>query len=148
MKVGDVVSRDVATVSCKATISEAAKLMLDRGISWLPVVNEEGRLIGMVTDGACSGAAKSGPSTILVYEAGVRSQTRDGGRQGQFRHRARRDAPGRRQKPGLWCRQKLFELMQKFAISGKVTRRILLLHFSEHSACSVESVGIRLDIGR
>jgi len=44
--------------------------MLDRGISWLPVVNEEGRLIGMVPDGACAGAAKSGPSTILVYEAG------------------------------------------------------------------------------
>jgi hypothetical protein len=59
-----------------------------------------------------------------------------------------RRPPRKRQKPGLWCRQKFFELMQKFAISGKVTRRILLLHFSEHSACSVESVGIRLDIGR
>jgi CBS domain-containing protein len=51
MKAKDVMSVDVATISCRATVLEAAKLMLDRRISGLPVVNEEGRLVGIVTEG-------------------------------------------------------------------------------------------------
>jgi CBS domain-containing protein len=51
MKVKDVMSVDVVTISCKATVLEAAKLMLDRRISGLPVVNEEGRLVGIITEG-------------------------------------------------------------------------------------------------
>jgi len=51
MKASDVMSTDVVTISSKATIFEAAKLMLDRGISGLPVVNGEGRLVGMLTEG-------------------------------------------------------------------------------------------------
>jgi CBS domain-containing protein len=51
MKAKDVMSVDVATISCRATVLEAAKLMLDRRISGLAVVNEEGRLVGIVTEG-------------------------------------------------------------------------------------------------
>ena len=51
MKASDVMSTDVKTISCKATILEAATLMLDHGISGLPVVNSEGRLVGIVTEG-------------------------------------------------------------------------------------------------
>ena len=51
MNAKDLMSPRVVTISCKATVSEAAKLMLDRRISGLPVVNEEGRLVGMVTEG-------------------------------------------------------------------------------------------------
>jgi CBS domain-containing protein len=51
MKAKDVMSVEVVTISCRATVLEAAKLMLDRRISGLPVVNEEGRLVGMVTEG-------------------------------------------------------------------------------------------------
>ena len=40
MNAKDVMSPRVVTISCKATVSEAAKLMLDRRISGLPVVNE------------------------------------------------------------------------------------------------------------
>lgn len=51
MKARDVMSTDVTTISPKAAIFEAAKLMLDRGISGLPVVNQEERLVGIVTEG-------------------------------------------------------------------------------------------------
>jgi CBS domain-containing protein len=51
MKAKDVMSAEVVTISCRATVLEAAKLMLDRRISGLPVVNDEGRLVGIVTEG-------------------------------------------------------------------------------------------------
>ena len=51
MRAKEVMSAKVVTVSCRATVLEAAKLMLDRGISGLPVVSEEGRLVGIVTAG-------------------------------------------------------------------------------------------------
>jgi CBS domain-containing protein len=44
-------SVEVVTISYRATVLEAAKLMLDRRISGLQVVNEEGRLVGIVTEG-------------------------------------------------------------------------------------------------
>jgi CBS domain-containing protein len=51
MKGKDVMSVDVVTISCRATVLEAAKLMLHRRISGLAVVNEEERLVGIVTEG-------------------------------------------------------------------------------------------------
>jgi CBS domain-containing protein len=50
MRAKDVMSVKVVAISCKATVLEAAKLMLDRGFSGLPVVNDEGRLVGIVTE--------------------------------------------------------------------------------------------------
>ena len=51
MNAKDVMSVEVVTISCKATVLEAAKLMLDRRIAGLLVVSEEGRLVGMATEG-------------------------------------------------------------------------------------------------
>jgi CBS domain-containing protein len=51
MRAKDVMSADVVTISHSATVLQAAKLMLDRDISGLPVVNDEGRLVGIVTEG-------------------------------------------------------------------------------------------------
>jgi CBS domain-containing protein len=39
MKAKDIMSVEVVTISCRATVLEAAQLMLDRRISGLPVVN-------------------------------------------------------------------------------------------------------------
>jgi len=50
MRAKDVMSVHVVTISCKATVLEAAKLMLDRRVSGLPVVDDEGRLVGIVTE--------------------------------------------------------------------------------------------------
>jgi CBS domain-containing protein len=51
MKAVDVMTQNVVTIWSKASVVEAAKLMLERGISGLPVLNDEGRLTGMVTEG-------------------------------------------------------------------------------------------------
>ena len=51
MKAQDVMSRDVVTVRSDETISHAARLMLQRRFSGLPVVDSGGVLVGMVTEG-------------------------------------------------------------------------------------------------
>jgi CBS-domain-containing membrane protein len=51
MKAQDVMSRDVVTVSPDETILHAARLMLQRKFSGLPVVDAAGTLVGIVTEG-------------------------------------------------------------------------------------------------
>ncbi len=50
MKVRDVMTRDVITVSENTTLLEAAKIMATRNISGLPVLTEEGVLAGIVSE--------------------------------------------------------------------------------------------------
>jgi acetoin utilization protein AcuB len=49
VKVREVMSRDVLTVTGFTPLKEVARLLVERRISGLPVV-EEGRLLGVVTD--------------------------------------------------------------------------------------------------
>ena len=51
MKAQDVMSREVVTVAPDSTILHAARLMLQRKFSGLPVVDANGTLVGMVTEG-------------------------------------------------------------------------------------------------
>jgi CBS domain-containing protein len=51
MNVSDVMTRRVISISPDATVEAAAKLMLERGISGLGVVDENGVLAGVVTEG-------------------------------------------------------------------------------------------------
>jgi CBS domain-containing protein len=48
--VGKIMSRDVITIRANDSIIDAAKLMLDHKISGLPVVDNKGTLIGMITE--------------------------------------------------------------------------------------------------
>ncbi len=41
---------DPITISVEATISEAAQVMLSEKISGLPVINDEGKLVGIITE--------------------------------------------------------------------------------------------------
>jgi CBS domain-containing protein len=50
-KVREIMTKDVIAVAPKTTIREAAQLMVDHGISGLPVVNDDGRMVGIVTEG-------------------------------------------------------------------------------------------------
>ncbi|MGX1307711.1 CBS domain-containing protein [Amorphus suaedae] len=50
MKVGDIMTVGAATVSPDTTIGQAAQLMLEHHISGMPVVDAEGKLLGMVTE--------------------------------------------------------------------------------------------------
>jgi CBS domain-containing protein len=51
MQVSDVMTVNVISVPAQATILEAARTMLRNRVSGLPVVDGEGRLVGMVTEG-------------------------------------------------------------------------------------------------
>jgi CBS domain-containing protein len=51
MKVSDVMTRKVVSISPSAKISEAIKLMLKHKISGLPVVDGKGRPVGILTEG-------------------------------------------------------------------------------------------------
>jgi CBS domain-containing protein len=50
MKVHDVMTHPVVCVKCNSPVVEAAMLMLDNKISGLPVVDDRGHLVGMVTE--------------------------------------------------------------------------------------------------
>jgi CBS domain-containing protein len=51
MKAKDVMTTDVLTVNQDASVLEAVRLMLQRRISGLPVVDASGALVGMVSEG-------------------------------------------------------------------------------------------------
>jgi CBS-domain-containing membrane protein len=51
MKASDVMTRKVISVTPDATVSDAVELMLERGISGLFVVDANGVLVGVVTEG-------------------------------------------------------------------------------------------------
>jgi CBS domain-containing protein len=50
MKVGDFMSTQVMAVRPDALVRDAAQLMLERKVSGLPVINDAGRVIGIVTE--------------------------------------------------------------------------------------------------
>jgi CBS-domain-containing membrane protein len=51
MRADHIMTRKVTTVKADTAIRDAANLMLQQHISGLPVVDEAGRLIGMVSEG-------------------------------------------------------------------------------------------------
>lgn len=50
LQIQEIMTRNPFTVSPEATISEAAQLMLDNKISGLPVVDDSGRVVGIITE--------------------------------------------------------------------------------------------------
>lgn len=50
IRVQRVMSHDVVTVTPDTPLGDTAQLMIERKISGLPVVSEEGRVVGMITE--------------------------------------------------------------------------------------------------
>lgn len=50
MRVLDLMSTEVISVSCETTLREAARLMISAGVSGLPVTDDRGKLVGIVTE--------------------------------------------------------------------------------------------------
>jgi CBS domain-containing protein len=48
---GDLMTRDVAVVHPETSLLQAVKVMADRGISGVPVVDDKGVVLGMLTEG-------------------------------------------------------------------------------------------------
>lgn len=51
MKVNEIMSREVATIDPKASLLDALRVMTTRKVSGLPVVNANGEVVGMITEG-------------------------------------------------------------------------------------------------
>jgi CBS domain-containing protein len=51
MKAEDVMTRDVISITPDATVLQAARLMLQHHISGLPVVDKDGKLVGVLSEG-------------------------------------------------------------------------------------------------
>jgi CBS domain-containing protein len=60
MKVSDVMTRKVVSVSPNAKVSEAIELMLKNRISGLPVIDRQGNLVGIITERDLLGRAEIG----------------------------------------------------------------------------------------
>jgi len=60
MKAADIMTRRVITIPNDATVRDAARLMLQDGLSGLPVVDHGGRLVGIVTEGDLLRRAETG----------------------------------------------------------------------------------------
>lgn len=51
MQASDIMTRQVITIDADSTVAEAAKRMLDHHISGMPVVDGEGRVVGIISEG-------------------------------------------------------------------------------------------------
>ena len=60
MKAGEVMTRNVVSIASDASVADMVKLMLDNRISGLPVVDDRGHLVGIVTEGDCLRRAETG----------------------------------------------------------------------------------------
>ena len=60
MKAADVMTRSVVSIKPDASITEMVKLMLDKRISGLPVIDDHGELVGIVTEGDCLRRTETG----------------------------------------------------------------------------------------
>src|SRR5262249_18262471 len=60
MKAEHIMTRNVISVQPETTISEAAHLMLQHRISGLPVVDRDGHVVGVVTEGDFLRRAETG----------------------------------------------------------------------------------------
>jgi CBS domain-containing protein len=60
VKASDVMSRKVETVMGAASLEEAARLMIEKRISGLPVVDDRGTVVGMITEGDLMRRAETG----------------------------------------------------------------------------------------
>ena len=50
MLVGDLMDRDLTAVSPETTVAEAVEIMAGHRISGVPVVDEEGRILGFLSE--------------------------------------------------------------------------------------------------
>ena len=75
MKARDVMTRQVVTVRPDTTLSAAATLMVEKQVSGLPVVANEGRIVGILTEGDLlqrieTGTLQKLPSRWIEFLAG------------------------------------------------------------------------------
>jgi acetoin utilization protein AcuB len=68
MLVGDWMSRNVATVTEDVSMLKAGRIMRERKIRRLPVVDKDGKLVGIVSERDLKAASPSAATTLDMYE--------------------------------------------------------------------------------
>jgi acetoin utilization protein AcuB len=68
MLVGDWMSQNVATVTEDVSMIKAGRIMRDKNIRRLPVVDKDGRLVGIMSERDLRAASPSKATTLDVYE--------------------------------------------------------------------------------
>lgn len=68
MIISEVMAKKPATVNPEASVIEAKRIMADKGVSKLPVVDKSGALVGIVTDNDIQKAAPSEATTLDMFE--------------------------------------------------------------------------------
>jgi CBS domain-containing protein len=89
MKVKEVMTKDVLTIGPEAPLRDVAALLVERGISGLPVCDEQRRVLGVVSEGdilykeQVQSTSRGGPLSWLVdassFESAVKAQARTAG---------------------------------------------------------------------
>lgn len=68
MLVANWMTRDVLTLTPDRSMMKASKLMKDKSVSCLPVVDEDGKLVGIVSDRDIKDASPSKATTLDMHE--------------------------------------------------------------------------------
>ena len=66
MKAADVMTTEVIGVSPETEISEVARLLLEHRVSAVPVIDRDGRILGMVSEGDFDAPGRMRPRPKLV----------------------------------------------------------------------------------
>lgn len=66
MNAADLMTREIVAISPKAPLTEAIRRMLEHRVSGLPVVDELGQLIGLVTEGDLLHRVETGTDTVRL----------------------------------------------------------------------------------
>jgi CBS domain-containing protein len=69
MKVQDVMTKDVVTVGPRTPLKEVARLLIDRRVSGVPVVDDDGTVVGVVSEGdiLVKERDRPGPASLLGH---------------------------------------------------------------------------------
>ncbi len=60
MQAADIMTVDVIAAAPNMTVREVAKIMIDRGVSALPVINEDAQIVGIISEGDLIRRAETG----------------------------------------------------------------------------------------
>ncbi len=66
MKAAELMTRDIVTVGPEAPLADAIRLMLEHRVSGLPVVDEAGRLVGLLMEGDLLHRAETGTDAVRM----------------------------------------------------------------------------------
>ena len=80
MKIADVMTREVVTVSPGASLKEAARLLVENRISGLPVVDTDGDVLGVLSETDIVAAEAGGSHTLVGQAMTTPAVTIDAGR--------------------------------------------------------------------